>query len=298
VRSRHTPLSPRAFMLLVTLLVVACVPGICLLPHNRYMQFTGLHDSSVVKVGWIYERIHFDNTPIDIVFIGTSHTVFGVNSAHVEQAYTETTGQNLHVVNFGMQHLGRDLVYLIAREAIETRQLKLLVIEVPDDEPRSLHPAFYALATPQELVTAPIVVNTSYLPNLARLPLRQITLFAHSIEPAWFGARLNFDPARYRGPNWDDTYEERGSADYPVLHPVPRLPTRTPADLEQERAHYERNVDSKLSLPGFLRPLEHRANLVYLQRTIDLARRHGIDVYFLSLLSGVFRTNCLEVSDL
>jgi hypothetical protein len=170
-------------MVLIALLVVICVPGICLLPHSRYVQFAGLHDSSVVKAGWIYERIHFDSTPIDVMFIGTSHTVFGINSSQVEQAYTTVTGQSLHVVNFGMQHLGRDIDYLLAREAIETLPLKLLVIEVPDDEPRSLHPAFYELATPQELITAPIVINTSYLPNLARLPLRQVSLFMRSIAP-------------------------------------------------------------------------------------------------------------------
>jgi hypothetical protein len=281
----HNLLSPRAFMLLVTLFVAICVTGACLLPHSRYVQFSGLHDSSVVKAGWIYERIHFDSTPIDVVFVGTSHTVFGVNSTHVEHAYTAATGQSLHVVNFGMQHLGRDIDYLLVREVIETRSLKLLVIEVPDDEPRSLHPAFYELATPQELVTAPIVINTLYLPNLARLPLRQVSLFARSIAPAWFGAHLSFDPTKYRGPNWDDTYEERGSVDYPVLHPVPRLQTRAPAELEQERAHYERMVDAKLGLPGFLSPLEHRANLVYLQRTIELARQNGIEVHFLYLPS-------------
>jgi hypothetical protein len=285
VRRYYKPLSSCAFVLLVTLLVVACVLSICLLPHSRYVQFTNLHDSSVVKAGWIYERIHFDSTPIDVVFIGTSHTVFGVNSIQVQQAYTAATGQSLHVVNFAMQHLGRDVAYLVAHEAIETRPIKLLVIEVPDDEPRSLHPAFFELATSRELVTAPIVINTSYLPNLARLPLRQISLFARSIEPAWFGAHLNFDPAKYRGPNWDDTDEERGSADYPVLHPVPRLQTRTPTELERERAHYERMVESKLALPGLLGPLEHRANLVYLQRIIELARQHGVEVHFLYLPS-------------
>jgi hypothetical protein len=285
VRSCHKLLSPRAFLLLVAPLLVACVLGICLLPHSRYVQFAALHDSSVVKAGWIYERIHFDETPIDVMFVGTSHTVFGVNSAQVEQAYTAATGHSLHVVNFGLQHLGRDIDYLLAREAIESRQVKLMVIEAPDDEPRSLHPAFFELATLRELLDAPIVINTSYLPNLARLPLRQITLFARSIAPGWFGDRLNFDPARYRGSNWDDTYEERGSLDYPVLHPVPRLQTPTAVELEQERAHYERLVNDKLSLPGFLQPLEHRANLVYLQRTIDLARRHGVAIHFLYLPS-------------
>jgi hypothetical protein len=249
------------------------------------VQFAALHDSSVVKAGWIYERIHFDRTPIDVMFVGTSHTVFGVNSTQVEQAYTAVTGRSLHVVNFAMQHLGRDIDYLFAREAIESRSVKLLIIEVPDDEPRSLHPAFFELATLRELVDAPILINTSYLPNLARLPLRQVTLFARSIAPGWFGTRLNFDPAGYRGPNWDDTYEERGSVDYPVLHPVPRLQTPTAAELELERAHYERMVDDKLSLPGFLQPLEHRANLVYLQRTIDLARRHGVAIQLLYLPS-------------
>ena len=41
-----------------------------------------------------------------------------------------------------LQQLGRDLHWLLAREVLETRKPKLLVIEVTESEPRSMHPAF------------------------------------------------------------------------------------------------------------------------------------------------------------
>jgi hypothetical protein len=189
----------------------------------------------------------------------------------------------LHVVNFGLQHLGRDIEYLIAREAIDTRHVRLLVVEVSDEESRSLHPVFFELASPWELIDAPIVINPQYLDNLSRLPLRQVSLFLRSIIPDWFGTDPNFDPVTYRGSNWDDTYEERGTVAYPITNAAPRLKVQTIAQLAAEKVHYAKMQEDKLHLPEFLRGLEYRANLVYLRRIVELAQRHGVAVRFLYL---------------
>ncbi len=283
MRQFQASLTPLRFLALVMALVVMSVLGICLLPHDRYVQFSALHDGAVVKAGWIYERIHFDDTPIDVMFVGTSHTVFGVNSAQVEQAYGDATGQQLHVVNFGLPHLGRDIQYLVAREAIETRRVKLLVIEIADDESRSLHPAFFELATPRELLEAPILINPLYLDNLSRLPLRQVSLFLQSALPGWMGTNPDFDRAKYRGPNWDDTYQERGSVAYPILNAPPRLQVHTSTELEAQHKHYVRLQQDKLQLPGFMQNLAYRANLLYLQWIVELARQHDVAVQLLYL---------------
>lgn len=272
---------PLRFLGLMTALVLLIVAGICLLPHSRLVRFSSLPEPAVTKAGWIYERIHDDQTPLDVVFIGTSRTVFGVDSARVETDYRQNTGHDLHVVNFALQHLGRDLHYLLAREALLNRAVKLLVVEVTEDEPRDLHPAFAPLADAEDIIFAPIFINVSYFSNLGQLPLRQAQLFLRSAMPALFGATATFAPATYRGAHWDDSYAAIGSYDHPITPVIPRLQTNTAAELEQQRLQAARTVARKLTLPPPFNQWERRANLSYVRAIAELARKQGVAVRFL-----------------
>jgi hypothetical protein len=273
--------SPLRFLLYMLGTAIALLILLCLLPDNRYVRFQSLTDSAVVKVGWIYERIHFDPSPIDVAFIGTSHTVFGINSEMVERTCQGAGGRNCAAVNFGLQHLGRDLHWILAREALETRAPRMLIIEVQESEPRAMHPAFPFLADPGDIVTAPILVNTSYFDDLVRLPLRQMTGFANARAPQLFGVRTQFDWKLYRGSHWDDTYSEKGSIEHPIAQPVPRIEVHTIAELEEERRHLQVRERALLKLPTQLAWIEYRANLLYLKKTVLLARKNGVLVRFL-----------------
>jgi hypothetical protein len=122
-------MSPGRYLALVTGLALALIISVCLLPHSRHLRFASIRDLAVVKAGWIYERIHDDPTPIDVAFIGTSHTVFGVDSAEIEGTVQYLSNRQLHVVNFALEHLGRNVHWLLAREMIEARHVQLLVLE-------------------------------------------------------------------------------------------------------------------------------------------------------------------------
>lgn len=276
-------LSPGQFLGLMAGTIVLIVVGICLLPHSRLVRFNSLTEPAVVKAGWIYERIHHDPTPLDIIFVGTSRSVFGVNSAAVEGAIRQATGQNMHVVNFAMQHLGRDLHYLLAREALLNRTVKLLVLEVTEDEPRDLHPAFGPLAEASDILLAPLFINVAYFANLGRLPLRQMQLFLRTSLPGAYGTTLEFKPAKYRGAQWDDTYAATGSVDHPIHPVVPRLHSHGEAELERQRLHSARAIARKLALPPAFNQLERRANLSYVQAIAELAQKQGVEMRFLMM---------------
>jgi hypothetical protein len=289
-------LSPGRFLSLSVALALALISGVCLLPHDRHLRYVSLHDSAVVKAGWIYERIHDDQTPIDVMFIGTSHTVFGVDSAEVERTTRQLTGRDVHVVNFGLQHLGRNIHWLLAREALETRKVQLLVLEVDEDEPRDLHPAFSALADPMDIIAAPLLVNVSYLSDVSRLPVRQLSLFLRTILPGLFGTEPEFDPAWYRGAHWDDTWAEEGSSRAP-LHTPPRDTFPSEAEMTRERAHATQLSSGNLRLPARFAWLERRANLHYVQQIAALAARHQVALRFLYLptFHGAARPSEIDV---
>ncbi|HKU63650.1 MAG TPA: hypothetical protein VJQ06_01205 [Rhizomicrobium sp.] len=274
-------LTPFHFFGIMLAAALAALIAACALPHDSYLRWRSISDQAVVKAAWIYERIHFDPSPIDVVFIGTSHSVFGIDSKNVEQACLTAKGRRCASVNFALQHLGRNLHWLVAREVIQARKPRLMFIEVQETEFRALHPAYAYLADSSDIVSAPLLINTSYFPDLARLPLRQFTLFMQSRLPSLFGTRLEFSDSLYRGSHWNDTYSEAGSFEHPIAHPTPRTRVISVAELKRQRAHFESTDASSLHLPRPLRSLEYRANLLYLKDILTLARRRGVEVRFL-----------------
>ncbi len=278
-------IAPARFLVLCGLLTVVVLILVCLLPHSRYLRFTALADVGIPKAGWIYERIHFDPQPIDVVFIGTSHTLNAVDSAVVETGYQQTTGRQLNVVNFALEHFGRDNQYLLARETLMNRPIKLLVLEVTDEEERALHPAFGSMADVVDLLDAPILINTSYLLNLSHLPMRQLSLFWNTVLRASDGKRFEFNLKNYLGSHWDSTFVTGGSREHPIPGRTPRLRAPGKVELERERLHYQHLQEGKLRLPSPFRSFEQRANLVYLRKTIELAQAHHVSVRFLFLPS-------------
>lgn len=275
-------LRPIPLLLLAVALAAAFLALVSLLPHDPYVRFQQLSRESVhyQRVKWIYERIHFDQRPIDIAFIGTSHTQSGVNSGIVETALA-AQGDQRRVVNFAVPHLGRDLQFLVARELLEKRQIDTLVIEVQQVESRAPHPGFQRLATVADIADAPLFINTGVVDNLARLPMRQLELFAKTVQPAWFDMQPTFSPDRYEGPHFDDTYRLHG--------------TEKPRTEVHPRAHFDKQLHSiradiankratsRYANFGPLNNAMYRYNDTYLRKMVEMAERRSVKVVFLYL---------------
>src|SRR5258708_2234284 len=138
--------------------------GMILLPHDTYVRWQAEKTEAYARLGWIYERIHYDDTPIDIAFIGTSHTMNGVDAAAFEQdidaAGVRPDGDNrrLHAVNLAVPSYGRDLHWIIARELLTHRKVKVLVLEVFENETRKASPVFVDVADPADVLGAPTLI--------------------------------------------------------------------------------------------------------------------------------------------
>lgn len=276
-------LAPRSFLATLVLTALATLTGMALLPHDRYLRYQQLAHESVhyLRAKWIYERIHFDSTPIDVAFFGTSHTQSGIDSQLVEDRLN-TSGVEQHVVNFAIPHLGRDLHYLLARELIENRTVKKLVIELQETEARAPHPAFQRLGNVNDLVSSPLIINIGYFENLLRLPLRQFRLFIHDVFPATSDYKLEFDPNNYEGQHWNDTYIIHGTE-------TPRLATHTAESLSASAAEMMKSFKVKQSysnmllVPGQSYGLLQRYNYHYLEAMLELAKARGVEIVFLYL---------------
>jgi len=272
------PLSlPRLF--LAGLAAMAATLGAMVaLPHSAYIRWQSTQTEAYARLGWIYERIHADPTPIDIAFIGTSHTMNGINGPLLQQTLA-AHGRCLKVANLAIPQYGRNLHWAIAQELFAARRPRLLVLEIMENESRKAHPLFYRVASTQDLVTAPVIGNQNYLADLIRLPWRQTVLAAQSLAPAEFGLKPRWTPALYDGSDVDNTTVINVNAQ--TLTP-PRTRTLPPNQLQRQAAAKmaEKNLHM---LPRRFAAQEYALPNHYVGDILAMANKAGTPVLLLYL---------------
>ncbi|MEQ1932159.1 MAG: hypothetical protein ABL957_16725 [Parvularculaceae bacterium] len=263
-------LSPFAFLFALLVALIAVFGAAVLLPHDRYYRYQA-HDSGTTrKADWIYERLHFDPTPVDVALIGTSRMAGGIGESIVETEYCRVTGRSIHVANLGIPETGRNMHYAILKEAARTKRPALFIVELNEIESRKPHNGFIVLADAGDVLTAPAAINLNYFSDLIRLPGRQAELFLESVtaRPA---IRARFDPAHYEGPHFDRVRTIKLLDGRSVDKDV----TLAASDLD---ARFEERMAGEAPfhvLPGPLARLEYRYPRAYLRRMEEAAGRSG-----------------------
>src|SRR5258707_4985618 len=186
----------RLFGVLGAALVVALLlsAAVCLLPENDYQRWQ-LQDPDG-RLRWIYERIHFDPTPIDIAIVGPSREQLGFSPAAIEQDLAQQ-GKHAHVASFALPGAGRDIQWAILNELFKAKSPKVVVLEVEENPYPFGHFFFKYVAPAEAIVFPPTPFLHNYLYNLAYLPGRKLTLFGANLFPDLFGLSKQFDPEHY-----------------------------------------------------------------------------------------------------
>jgi hypothetical protein len=241
-----------------------------LLPHDRYIRYQQLTDSDLFRSRWVYERIHYDPTPIDVAIIGSSRVEAAISAPVLARELSAKLGRTIHVANLAIPQEGRNLHYLIARELIvnhpETRLILLSVVEQADTS----HFAFRYLADPGDLVRAPLLVNHYYFLDAAFLPYRQMSYFVQTLFPGWFNNSRSFRDD-YMGTGFDTTYSFHLPSGKLVdrYHVMP--PTTKPS---AEAAWYP---------PSRWQALNNPLETEYTMRLAGVAASHSVQIVFVHL---------------
>ena len=269
------PLATGWFLTAVVTAFAVCGVVAVLLPHDPYVRYQSLNGTMFERASWIYERIHFDPTPIDVAFIGSSRTARGAVPSLIEPELRRR-GAARKVVNFSLPASGMDIRLTLARELLESRDVELLVIGVVEALPRDGHQAFSDIATPGEILTSPWVVNRNLPKNLARLPIRQMQLSFASAFPAAFGYRTAFDPSLYPGATIDSRLFSGWTVEGEArLHANPGHAR----ELAEESARRKGEITPPV-LPEYLRWVEFGVSRTYLERIARLADAHDTRLAF------------------
>ena len=102
--------------------------------------------------------------PVDVLLIGSSRMIDGVNDQLLTQLVSEKEGKPVQVMNAGFCRLGRDVQWWIMQQVLTHKSPKALILEVRETEPRAGHPVFGYLANTGQLLETPLT-NSRYLEN-------------------------------------------------------------------------------------------------------------------------------------
>ncbi len=258
------------------LTVAALVVAVLLLPVSPYIRYQNLNDTIYARAKWIYERIHYDPAPIDVVFIGSSRTGAAVYPSQLEPAL-KARGIDAAVVNFSLPSTGFDIRDTIIRELYSEKKPRLIVFSVVEAFPRDGHEAFGEIATEGEIAGAPLIVNRNLPQNLLRLPMRQLSLSLASWMPETYGWQGQFNPATYAGTTSDLHEILRSDSD------IAEFGTTEHADvLAKEAARRKREITPPI-LPDSLAWVEFGVSRSYVERIAKLAEANGTEIAFLFL---------------
>lgn len=264
---------------LLAILGIALLSAVAMaaLPDTPYQRYSSLEKTIHNRLRWIYERIHYDPTPIDVTIIGPSRSGAAVSAPELE-AQLAALGMPLRAVNFSLPENGRDLHRVIADELLSARKPKLLVIAVIEKPGRYGHSAYKYVAPAAEVIDPGYAGNLKYLSNLIYLPYRQMRLFAARLFPGAFDLPERFDPARYAGTGFDSTNSfTTGDGIY-----VERNKRVSRASLEAGVERFKRGLQPPVLGPG-LAGIEFGDERLNVSRIAEAARARGVKVAFLFL---------------
>ncbi|HEY6521621.1 MAG TPA: hypothetical protein VIZ19_19960, partial [Roseiarcus sp.] len=244
---------------------------VCLLPENDYQKWQ-LQDPDG-RLRWIYERIHFDPTPIDIAIVGPSREQLGFSPAAIEKDLAQH-GRRLNVVNFALPGAGRDIQWAILNELFKAKAPKVIVLGV-EDQPYPFGHFFFKYVAPAEAIVfppSPFLHNALY--NLAYLPIRKLKLFGANLFPDLFGLSKQFDPEHYAKNRTDYTTSFIGDGKLVDMeHQVPRATL-----LAEPREQVPRTLVARV-----LTRLNGGEDHLFTKKIAREAKAHGAQLVFVHL---------------
>jgi hypothetical protein len=265
----------KRFLLLFGLAALLSLVGMIVLPHDKYLRYQALNDHVAPRAYWIYQRIHADPTAIDIAFIGTSRTGRSMHTKRLEEDLQQQ-GVTAKAANFFMYKTGRNMHYVMAKELLRSRKVRLLVLEMNEWEDRKPHPETVFLADTEDILLAPLVINLNYFSDLGRLPGRQVDLFFETTLGKLGLRKPDFVPPPYQGANLDISEYLQTLNGKKVSFDV----THSREEMEELRKHQEATITPPL-LPRSLERWEYRIPRFYIQKIFELAQQQGTKVVFL-----------------
>jgi len=153
----------RRFVKKLLLFFVPVILLLICLPIDPSLKYIGLKDDCAGHASWFYQRIFQNPKPVDIAFIGSSHTISGIDDQLLDEAFRT---KDLHVANLAYCRFRRNMSYVLLKEILERKSPKYVILEVREDEDRYSHPIFPYMANTADVLTPELFFNKDVLSDI------------------------------------------------------------------------------------------------------------------------------------
>lgn len=150
------------FLLLPTLLCIF----VLLSPLKRKFAYNSLPTDCDGRGSWIWSRLYSDTSAIDVAFLGSSHTINGIQDTLIGRLMETELHRKMNVVNLGYCRFGNEMQYVIAKDLFATKKPKMIFVEVNEKFGTASHPVYPYYAETHELLQPASYVQQAYPPNL------------------------------------------------------------------------------------------------------------------------------------
>jgi hypothetical protein len=131
-------------------------------PYSEEFAYHFIKDDCYNHGAWIFDRITRNPTPIDVAFIGSSHSIHAFQEKRME----ELLDSNFHFANLGYCRYGRNLEFVLLKLLLKNKSPKIIILEVHEDEEKNSHDIFPYLAETKDLLLPPTPINRDYFSDL------------------------------------------------------------------------------------------------------------------------------------
>ncbi|MBN1115982.1 MAG: hypothetical protein JXA77_02170 [Bacteroidales bacterium] len=229
--------------------------GLILLPVNKRARFVELKDDCFNHGIWVYDRIHNNSENIDIAFLGSSHTLNGINDKLISEKLDSLTA-----VNFGYCRYGRNFHYDLLQEILSEYKIKKLVVEVREGENRSSHPIYPFIADTKDIFLNNSIANREFFYEIWTHHAYKLELFQDKIYDQ--ATKVSIRKDNYGFASHPDT----ASASY-----------------LNKRKLKNSNTDTIMS--DIQRNIEYKFGRDYQKKIAALCQDNNIEIYYLFLPS-------------
>lgn len=276
----NTTRSALAFVLLLAGLMV--LPA--LVAQTGWLKRSEVYPAIPWKCGpfvWAQQKIFFETNDVDIAFVGSSLIWGDINPVYVQQELSAQLGRQAEVFTLGWPWPGFDAVYVVARDLLEHRRVRVLVVydevrgdTTPNDDPHPQSARWFRIGENDEALAGLGWRGELGLYGGAVLGMpRSLLSLARP--------NLTESPAQYRSNVWDTLYHAENFAtqlgglrarigfnNRPNFTPFHPTPIATPADTV---VYSDATRDSFKFTGPDTRP--YRAH--FLHELADLCEAHG-----------------------
>jgi len=157
------------------------------LPVNKAFGY-GYTNNVDCNTSWIYYRIFENKSPIDVAFLGTSHTGCGINDSLITGNLMRKN-HKIEAANLAYCTKGRNMQKLVFKDLVENKNPKIIFLEVLSKESVNGHKDFGYVASGNEVWQSMSIRNFNFFSDLKKMGEHRFQLFRQQVN-----GTLKFDP--------------------------------------------------------------------------------------------------------